>query len=252
MQWTTASNKGRSFRSCRCTVVFAAVAAFAGCAKEEVAERSVSPGSVLRLVTTAEAAPYSYEDPTTGELVGDEIDIARLAAQKLGCTLVTDKEPVFEKLLVDLASGEADMAASAITITPAREEDFDFSIPYATEGGMFLYRAGEPMPTMILAEHIRVATVNLLTHDFYLSLHGIDPIRFETYAEAVKSLEDGAVDAVYYDSSAVRDSVRLSGGRLAASRMETRENFAIVIAKGRPDLKAALDAAITELKERRK
>ena len=144
----------RSFRSWRCAIVFAAVAAFAGCAKEEVAERSVSPGSVLRLVTTAEAAPYSYEDPATGELVGDEIDIARLAAEKLGCTLVTDKEPVFEKLLVDLASGEADMAASAITITPAREEDFDFSIPYATEGGMFLYRAGEPMPTMILAEHM--------------------------------------------------------------------------------------------------
>jgi ABC-type amino acid transport substrate-binding protein len=233
-------------------LVLATIVAFAGCGRGQVAESSVTPGSVLRLVTTAEAAPYSYEDPETGELVGEEIEIARLAAQKLGCTLVTRKDTVFEKLLVDLLSGEADMAASAITITPAREEDFDFSIPYATEGGMFLYRAGEPMPTIILAEHMRIATVNLLTHDFYLSLHGIDPIRFKSYSSAVKALEEGTVDAVYYDSSAVRDSVRLSGGRLAASRMETREDFAIVIAKGRPDLKAALDEAIREIKEQRK
>ena len=196
----------------------------------------------LVLLTTTDTPPYSYRDEVTGEIVGVEIDIARYAADKLGRKLEIRKAK-FPELIPMVSSGQADLAASGITITEGRLQAVDFSIPYATEGGMFLYRTGDRMPTMILAETLRVATMDASTYDFYLSAHGIDPIRYDSYPQALADLKAGRLDTVFFDSCAVR-LLAESDPALSASRLETRENFGIVVGKGNSELKAALDEAI--------
>ena len=99
------------------------------------------------------------------------------------------------------------------------------------------------MPTMILAETLRVATMDASTYDFYLSAHGIDPIRYDSYPQALADLKAGRLDTVFFDSCAVR-LLAESDPALSASRLETRENFGIVVGKGNSELKAALDEAI--------
>ena len=207
------------------------------------AEEAANPAPPLILLTTAEMPPYSYRDEKTGEIVGEEIDIARAAAAKLGRTLEI-RTVKFPELLPMVSEGKADFAASEIIITEGRLQTVDFSIPYATEGGMFLYRAGEPMPTMIRAERLRVAVMDASIYDFYLSLHDVDPIRFDSYPPAIQALKEKRVDAVFYDSCTVRLVAEQSGGELAASRMETREHFGIAVRKGNTKLKAALDEVI--------
>lgn len=199
----------------------------------------------LVLITSTDTPPYSYEDEETGEIIGIEIDIARAAAAKLGRELVVRWEK-FPDLLPKVNAGEADMAASTITITEGRRQAVDFSEPYAHEGGMFLYRAGERMPTMILAESLRIATIDSSTYDFYLSSHNIDPIRYDSYRTAVADLKQRKIDAVFFDSSAVRVLVSESGGELASSRLEFRENFGIALRKGNKALKDALDEVVRE------
>ena len=207
--------------------------------------------NVLLLVTTTDTRPYSYCDDETGEIVGLEIDIARAAAAKLGCKLEIRKEK-FPNLLTMVSAGEADMAASGITITEGRLQAVDFSVPYATEGGMFLYRAGEVMPTMIGAEKLRIGTMDASTYDFYLTSHGLDPIRYGSYAEAIGDLRARRLDAMFFDSCTVRIDAENSGGEFAASRLETRENFGIAVRKGDTRLKKALDMVITAGKRRRR
>lgn len=221
-------------------------AAAAGCGGGERVAPS-APDAPLLLVTTAQTPPYSYRDGKTGEIVGDELEIARAAAAKLGRKLKVGIAK-FPELLPLVAEGRADMAASGITITEGRRQTVDFSVPYAMEGGMFLYRAGEPMPTMVRAESMRIATMNASTYDFYLSSHGIDPVRFDTFDAAMAAFNERRVDSVFYDSCTVRYVAELSGGRLAVSPLETRENFGIAVRKGDSGLKAALDEAIAERK----
>lgn len=203
------------------------------------------PGAPLVLVTTTQTPPYSYRDEATGEIVGEEIEIARAAAAKLGRALEV-RQAKFPELLPMVASGQADLAASGITITEGRRQTADFSDPYTTEGGMFIYRAGEPMPTMFRAERMRVATIDASTYDFYLSSHGVDPLRYETFGAAMEAFGEGRVDTVFYDSCTVRLVVKESGGKLLASPLQTRENFGIAVRKGNAALKAALDEAIAE------
>jgi len=207
--------------------------------------------NVLLLVTTTDTRPYSYRDEETGEIVGIEIDIARAAAAKLGCKLEVRKEK-FPNLLTMVSAGEADMAASGITITEGRLQTVDFTVPYATEGGMFLYRAGEEMPTMIRAEKIRIGTMDASTYDFYLTSHGLDPVRYGSYVDAMDDLRAKRLDAMFFDSCAVRIDAENSNGEFAASRLETRENFGIAVRKGDTRLKKALDMVITAGKRRRR
>ncbi len=227
----------------------AALACIASIAEEEApkAEGELPP---LILVTTAYTPPYSYLDPVTGEVVGLEIDIAREAAAKLGRTIEIRKD-TFPRLLPEVSCGNADLAASGITITEGRKQAVDFSIPYATEGGMFLYRTGEPMPTMIRAERLRVAVMDASTYDFYLCKHGIDPVRVESYRDAKDALLEGKIDTILYDSCIVRLMAEKSGGKLSASRLETREDFGIAVQKGNTRLKAALDEVILAKKKRK-
>lgn len=219
----------------------------AGCGEGDSPSRAARSGDALILVTTASTPPYSYIDEETGEIVGIEIDIARAAAKRLGRPLEVQMRK-FEGILSSVKFGEVDMAAAGLAITEARKRDVDFSVSYADEGGMFLYRAGEPMPTMIRAERMHIAVVDSQTHDFYLCSHGIDPVRFRDYGEAVAALEAGKVDAVFFDSCTVRATVAASGGKLAASRLETRERLGFAVHRGLTDLKAALDAVIAERK----
>ena len=240
----------RNLRAFLTAAASLSAALIAGCGRSDADSRAYVPArtnDAFVAITPADTPPYSYRDEKTGEIVGLEIDIIREAAKALG-RRVEFHVRAFDSLLRLVKMGEADMAASSLTITEVRQEDVDFSEPYTLEGGMFLYRAGERMPTMIVAETLRVGTVESMTHDFYLSTHGIDPVRLPTYTDAVRALEAGRVDTVYFDSSAVRLSVANSGGRFAASRLETREYLGIAVRKGMPALKAALDAAIARRK----
>ena len=230
-----------------CAAVLGALLAVApGCGREPGESPGPRPaGAPLVLVTSTDTPPYSYRDEATGEVVGLEIDIAREAAAKLGLGLEI-RIGKFSDLLPMVGDGRADMAASGITITEGRLQTVDFSIPYAMEGGMFLYRASDPMPTMIRAETLRVATMDASTYDFYLCSHNIESIRYDYFSQALADLKAGRVDTVFYDSCAAKLVAEKSGGELAVSRLETRENFGIAVRKGDAALKAALDEAIAE------
>ena len=226
----------------------AAALAAAGCGGEPRAPAPAAPDRAdgpLVLVTTGQTPPYSYRDEATGEIVGTEIEIARAAAVKLGRALEV-RVARFPELLPMVGSGEADIAASGITITEGRRQTVDFSDPYTTEGGMFLYRAGETAPSVFRAERLRVATIDASTYDFYLTSHGVDPMRFDTFDSAMEAFRERRVDTVFYDSCTARLVAEESGGTIAASPLQTRENFGIAVRKGNAALKAALDEAIAE------
>ena len=107
------------------------------------------------------------------------------------------------------------------------------------------------MPTMVRATSMRIAVMDASPYDFYLSWHGVDPIRFDSYEAAIKALGESRVDAVFCDSCTARFVAERSGGRLAVSRMETREHFGIAVRKGNAKLKAALDEVIAARRAKR-
>ena len=80
--------------------------------------------------TNAFFAPFEYYDGP--DIAGVDVDIMNRVAKKMGKTIEI-KNVDFSVIIDNVASGKlADAGAAGITITDARQEKVDFSIPYYT------------------------------------------------------------------------------------------------------------------------
>lgn len=226
--------------------LIALAALLVGCARESAVKmRPPAEGGVLVMGVTLGGAPYTYRDETTGEISGIDIDLAKAGAAKLGLELkIVPME--FQNLLVGVKSGELDLAGAAITITPNRARDVDFTESYASDGCAFLYRTGSKRPTMTNGFTFRIATQESSSSQTYLCAHKLDPLIYPTYEDCYDAFEAGEVETVFYDAAAIRDTVAKSGGMLSISPLETRERYGLAVRKDFPALKRAIDEATRE------
>lgn len=80
--------------------------------------------------TNAFFAPFEYYD--NRQIVGVDVDIINKVAEKLNAKIGI-KNVEFDLIIDNVASGViADAGAAGLTVTPARAEKVDFSIPYYT------------------------------------------------------------------------------------------------------------------------
>jgi arginine/lysine/histidine transporter system substrate-binding protein len=94
-----------------------------GCKKNKQEE------AVLRIVTSADQAPFEFFNSKTHSIEGFDIDLAKEIAKRLDMeAVVVDVD--FGGILPSLQSGQADMAIAGITRTPAREQTIDFTNDY--------------------------------------------------------------------------------------------------------------------------
>ena len=186
------------------------------------------------------------EHGLNGKVVDEgDVRIVKAAAARLRKPLEIRQMP-FDELFQAVRDHRADFAAGALTITKGRSYDVDFSISYAEEGSAFLYHVGDPMPTMVRAEGLRVGAVESMTHDFYLTRHGIDPFRYATVEQACADLVAGKIDTIFYDRPALVEMAKASGGKLGVTPLETREHYGIAVRKDRYDYLEAVNAVIRE------
>lgn len=184
-------------------------------------------------------------DERGGAVRGTDVDLARRIAARLARPLVVEAV-AFEEIIPRLKAGTADFGIATITITEARRRDVEFSVPYATGGNCFLYRADGPRPRMSQIASLRVGAEPGTTGDLYLCNHGADPVRFACVTDAVAALRRGEVDAIFFDAVPLGE---LGGAVRRASRrlpLETREGYGVAVNRHRPDVLAAANAVIAE------
>lgn len=95
---------------------------------------------VLRVGVTGDYAPFSVE--SAGALSGVDIDLARQLAERLHA------QPVFihtswRSLLHDLAENDFDVAMGGVSVTPERQSQGEFSLPYASGGKTIVARCAQ-------------------------------------------------------------------------------------------------------------
>ncbi len=83
----------------------------------------------LRVCHWPQYFSISFEDPRTGELQGVDIDMAYALSTDLGVKL-TFVQTDFANFIARLQAGDCDIAMMGVGVTPARQEDIDFSEPY--------------------------------------------------------------------------------------------------------------------------
>ena len=204
-----------------------------------------SDSSTLKMITEASFPPYEFLRGR--EIVGIDVEICRAVAEKLGkgfqCETVD-----FDSVIPAVISGKADLAAAGITVTEDRKKNVDFSIPYVKTGIVVISRKSNPFTDVEQLKGRKIGVQAGTTSENYV-VNDLkqEPERLRSPAEAVAGLKAGRCDFVIADIDPAKNCVK-GEADLQLSDFITSEEYAIAIRKGRPELLAAINATIAELK----
>ena len=110
-----------------------ATCSMAYAADDELAQ--IQESGKLKVGVEGTYPPYTYHDDNgeltgfDGELTGFDVEVAKAIAGKLGVE-ADFTESDWDSLLAGIDSGRLDTVINAVSITPEREEKYDFAGPY--------------------------------------------------------------------------------------------------------------------------
>ena len=141
----------------------------------------------------SDCAPYEFLDPA-GLPSGFAIDLLRAvaSASDLRLHFITGTR---DDLRRRLAARKIQIVPSEIA-DPAREAEFDFSIPYQTTNASFFHRRGTPVPLALGAlggERVAVVRGSFF-HDLLTSQPGAAVVAADSAPDCLRAVADGRAD----------------------------------------------------------
>lgn len=235
-------------------LVGAMLLSLAACGGDKGGQQANNGGSeseqkgTLVMATNAEFPPYEYWEG--GQIVGIDAEVAAAIADKLGMELRID-DMAFDSTLVALQSGQADIVMAGMTVTPDRQENVNFSEPYAEAHQVIIVKEDSEIATSDDLVGKKIGVQQNTTGDLYVTddLGDEAVARYNRGADAVMALSSGAVQAVVIDLEPAKAFVAANEGLKILDTQYADEQYAIAINKNDTELLDKVNAALQELKE---
>jgi len=191
------------------------VAVFCGCSIAAVGGKSklqqILDRGYLIAGTGSGNVPWHFVDET-GELVGFDIEMARILADALfgDPSKVEFVEGSSDSRIPNLLTDKVDIVIQFMTITGARAQQVAFSIPYYTEGAGLLMPANgkyknydEMAEAVARGEKVVVSALQNVYIDDYVQklLPGAVCEQYESVALIYQAMDSGRADATCTDAS---------------------------------------------------
>lgn len=178
---------------------------------------------VLRVGTEGTYAPFSYHDPTTGQLAGYDIDVARAVGEKLGMQVEFVETP-WDSIFAALEANRFDVVANQVTITPERQAKYDLSEPYTIGEGVIVTRADDNSIRSLDDLNGKVAAQSTTSNWAQVARDaGARVEAVEGITQAIALLNQGRVDVTVNDSIAVYAYLAETGDTSVKIAAETGE-----------------------------
>jgi len=226
--------------------------AMVACQKEPANEwEAIQQKGKMVVGTSADYPPFEYIDEND-QFAGFDIELMEEIGKRLGVEIEW-QDIAFDGLIGSLQTGKIDAAIAAMSATPERDEQVDFSINYYVGKDAVLVAADSDLTinTKEDLDGLRVAVQTGTIQDDWVTenLENAEISRYERAEQAVQDLKSGRVDAVAMDFFAASAFVEQGDVQLALETNFAEEHMAIAIPQGATELKEQLDKVILELQE---
>jgi L-cystine transport system substrate-binding protein len=236
-------------RSVLLVTMFNAAAVATASAADDLAQ--IKSAGVFRVGTEGTYAPFTYHD-ASGKLTGFDVEIASAIAQKLGVK-PQFVEGKWDGLIAGLDAKRYDAVVNEVSITDARKAKYDFSSPYIATHAVLIVRADNT--TIHSFDDLKgKKSANTLTSNFgkLAAAHGADVVGVQGFNESIDLLTSGRVDATINDSLSYLDFKKHKpDAKLKVAATDTSDagdQSGVLIRKDNPELRAAIDKAIADIK----
>jgi len=236
------------------------VFAFAGCGAPAESAADTSLDDVMEkgyfiLGLDDAFPPMGYRDAETNEIIGFDIDLAKAVAAEMGIE-VKLQPVVWENISMEINNKNVDVIWNGCTITPERQEVFDFSEPYMKNSQVVVvlddsaYASINDLAGKQIGTQSGSASENAINAnpDFANAIAGITG--YATFDKALMDLEAGRIEAVVADATVFGYYYNLQPGTFRALPEDLgSEEFGIAFHKEADAFRAALQEALDTLIE---
>ena len=213
-----------------------------------------SGGDEAEQVKVASDIAYPpFEFNKGGEPTGFDIDLMNEIAKRANLD-VEYQNVRFDSIIQGLGNNLYDASISAMTITPEREEQIDFSEPYFNADQSLLVQSDSDIEsTDDLGDAtvgVQIGTTGAAEAQKYQDEGKVADVRtFNTVTDAFNALENGQVDAVINDFPVSADRASQSNGELEiVQNIPTGEQYGIAFPTD-SELRPRVNKALQEIKE---
>jgi len=211
---------------------------------------AVRAAGVIKVGTEGTYAPFTFHD-AKGELTGFDVEIARAIATKMGVK-VEFLEGKWDGLIAGLDARRYDAVVNEVTITDERRAKYDFSSPYIVSKAVVVVRADNDAIKSF--EDLKgKKSAHTLTSNYakLAASYGAELVGTDGFNQSLDLVLAGRADATINDSLSYLDFKKHKPAapvKIAASQTSA-DYQGVMIRKGNPDLLAAINQALDQIKK---
>ncbi len=208
---------------------------------------------VITVATEGDWSPYTYHDEKTNELVGFDVELGKLIADKLGVE-VEFKETDWDSILAGVQSGTFDLGINGITYSDKRAKSFNFSEPYLYDQTVLIVL--EDNTDINSFEDIAGKINTNSPGSSYAEMaeeYGATNSYITTFSDTIQLLTRGDADCTINSLSVYNDYIREKGDDAGIKIVDKTEPEKTVIASKKDDstntLIEEINKILVELRE---
>lgn len=214
---------------------------------------NTSEKAVLRIATEGAYAPYNYTN-ADGSLAGFDIDIAQAVCEKMQVACQISAQD-WDGIIPALKTGKYDAIIAAMSVTPERSEQLDFSTPYYTNSLVFLAKSDstfDPSKQTDIDNNKIAAQRATISSQWLEKTHPNAKAQlYDTLNNAFMDLGSGRADAMVADKVPALAWLKTEGGQgfvVKGDEIDINDNIAIAVDKGNTELLTKINAALDAIK----
>lgn len=206
-----------------------------------------SYGRTLSVATNADFPPYEYCEEQ--EIVGIDMEIARLIADELGMELEICNMS-FDSVFEAAESGKTLISIGRLVVPEEESDKLVFSDGYMDVSyAVVVQEKKKDLQLEDLDGKIIGTTDALHGEELAGELSKEKPVLYEKETEAVQALEDGELDALVLDEKAARYFCSRSEDLYILDSRSDDQKFVIAAGKDREELLTDINDALATMKE---
>lgn len=210
----------------------------------------VKSAGVLRIGTEGTYAPFTFHD-STGALVGFDVEIGRAIAERLGVEAQFVEGP-WDGLIAGIDANRYDVVINQVGINDERKAKYDFSEPYIASKAALVVR-GDNTDITSFEDLSGKKSAQTLTSNFgkLAEGYGAELVGTEGFDQSIALVIQGRADATINDSLSFLDFKKQqpdANVKIVATQADA-DYSGVILAKGKPELLEAINAALASIKE---